>query len=200
MALIKEDAREYLQDENDQDLWQSIDWRVVENEEALGGRDWKEARSVFDAWVTSELKKETEECREIRDWPDYLMESEKFRLRVKQAPHYRFFIFADEASVNSVVDCDKNNTRGVPGGYYITLVQTDLVEKEGEWDAEYDEDEEDEGDVRDVKDGEDPEYRKALLQNFRAWDLVVLYASVLNGDWHEGFEQTDNGVTEIIRL
>src|SRR5437868_5952787 len=104
MALIKEDAKEYLQDENDQDLWQSIDWRVVENEEALGGNDWKEARSVFDAWVTSELKKETEEGREIRDWPDYLTESEKFRLRVKQAPHYRFFIFADEASVNSVVD------------------------------------------------------------------------------------------------
>lgn len=51
MSLVKEDAREYLEEEEDQDLWSSLDWTVIEDKASLDGVDYKVARNKFDAWA-----------------------------------------------------------------------------------------------------------------------------------------------------
>lgn len=191
ISLLKEDTKEYL--ENDQDLWETLEWKIIENEEALSGKGWKETREFHDAWVLEELRKKAENGNEL-ELPDYMSESEKLEARVDTQPHFEFFIFADEVSINSVVDGDANNKRGAPGGYYITLVQSGLVTHRGEWDEDWDEDA---GEERPEIDEGNPEHMKALLRNFKAWELVNLYNAILQGDWHEGFEKVETGITFI---
>jgi len=190
LSLIKEDAREYLENEKNQDLWESMEWSVVEDRE-LDGVDYKEARRKFDHWVRSELENQTEVDTETWMEPD-CSEEEIFQYRLsEQPPRHQFFIFADEASVNSVVDCDKANNRGMPGGYYITLVQTGLLDRGEELHPEVAE----EYDLEET----DEDYWCDFRQKFKAWDVVALYASILNGDWPDGFAEHD-GVSEIMRF
>ncbi|KAL3418775.1 hypothetical protein PVAG01_08997 [Phlyctema vagabunda] len=198
LSLIKEDAREVLEEYGTAECFNTLGWNVIENKEALNGKSWKEVKaSIHDPWVLAELEKERKEGRD-REWGDHLSEAVILQNRVEMHPEYEFFIFADETSVNSVVDCDKNATRSAPGGYYITIVQSDLVSKQGGWLDDWDsQDEEFEGVPRPEPDKTDPEQKKALVNNFKAWRLAEAYVALVNGCWHEGFEGVESGITEL---
>lgn len=91
--------------------------------------------------------------------------------------------------MDSVVDCDAENNRGREGGYFVLLVQTGLREGPEEWGDEDDEEEENE------------EGWCESRQTFQAWDLVKIYASILYGDWPDGYgERDETGRIEIVNL
>jgi hypothetical protein len=193
ITLLKDDAQEFLEDPKDQDLLRGLTWDVVEDEAKLNGKNWDEAIKVHDAWVLSELTKETA-CGRDKITENYVgrwSSRNIIELRTKSKPHWEFFIFADEESVNSVLDADANNTRGQPGTYFITVVQSGLVCK-SEMGFSDDEDEDDAVELEVIP-------RKAYWQRFRGWLLVDVYASVITGLWPMNYQVREDELSDIWR-
>jgi hypothetical protein len=193
LSLLQNETQQFLRNDNDKDLLDTLVWTVVEDKKSLDGVDYKEARKIHDKWVGEELKKETEEGRERKDFPGFYNQLEKFFARVSDQPRYEFFIYADEEVVDSVVDAHEANDRNRQGGYFIKLVRTDLVAKD-ELEEGEEEDEE-----KAYEDEDDQDWRRNIWQKFKAWDIVRLYASILRGGWpdhHLGM----SGVCDIMGL
>ena len=72
-------------------------------------------------------------------------------------------------------------------------MQLDLIAHRGECDEDWD----DAGDESPEIDERNPEHMKAFLRNFKAWELVILYNAILQGDWHKGFEKVETSTTFI---
>lgn len=61
------------------------------------------------------------------------------------------------------------------------------------------EDDEDGGEVD--EDELDEEHWREYRQKVQAWDLVALYASILQGDWPMGLDlDEETGISSIVRL
>ena len=203
MSAIKNDLNQYLAADEDKDLRDTIDWTVVEDEANLEGATWEEARVAFDYWVTDELADGANiENTTSRPWEvqaplgDHWSYDDKFAKRLLREPRYSHFIYVDEAAVNSVLDFD----RWESGQYYITLVQTSRLDP-------YVREINDDGEEVELEEpGVPPEIEEyeSFWQNLRrkikADRLVALYGAVAQGDWPEGFETEDDGISYVLRL
>lgn len=77
------------------------------------------ARDRFDEWAKKEIERDTEGM-DVSEWVGDVTPEDRFRyLTGRQLPRRRFFIFVDENSLDSVVDCDAQNDRGRLGGYFV---------------------------------------------------------------------------------
>lgn len=91
---------------------------------------------------------------------------------VASSSHLEFFIYADQASVDSVVDCVDITASGA---YFFTLVAIAL---ENSRVVSYDDDD---NIVED--DEEDEEANFALWQKFKVNDFAIVYASCAADQW-----------------
>ena len=180
------------------DLWDSLEWTVLEDEKTLDGASYKVAREHFDEWARKEIERVTEGV-DISEYAGNVTSEDRFRLiTARQPPRRRFFVFVDEEALDSVVDCDALNDRGKLGGYCVWVVKSglseNLVETEAGMEKEGDEDWEDPEEVHE-------EGWCMSRQKFHAWDLVVAYASILQGDWPDGYMERDEAdITQVTNL
>lgn len=171
---------------------------MLEDAASLSGFDYKIARDRFDEWAQGEIEKDTKDVDvvEFAAQVGVFSAGEKAKiLLAKQEPRKRFFIFADEVSVDSVVDCDAEHYRGRVGGYYVLVVRSGLSDVPMEYlENEEDEAEEDAWDDEEVNE----EGWCGSRQKFRAWDLGKIYASLLLGNWPDEYPERDaEGVISV---
>ena len=172
MTLITTDAVEYLHRRGAEDLLETFQLKVIEDE-ALDGVDWKVARKRFDEKVGEDLDRTPEDIFPgDEEYLDSMSERERIEVRIATRPNWEFFIFVGKEEVDSVVDCmdDREKKRGV--GYFVTMVQSDLAVKDMECEDER-------GlPVDDCEQHED--CRMALFQRFKAWLIQYAYICLFN--------------------
>lgn len=179
------------------DLLKGISWQVIEDRSKLSDKSWEEVRDVHDAWVLSELDKETANEGNNDDKSGEAKES-NFMIRmeretnVQSKAHWEFFIFADDESVDSVVDADANSTRGQAGTYFITVVQSNFVCKS---EMGFEDSEEEDYEEQEL----DPVPREANWQRFKMWTMVDVYASLLSGSWPRNGIVGEDGLSGYLR-
>jgi hypothetical protein len=166
----------------DSDLRERLEITIIESP-ALDGATWKQARDVFHVWSLEELKT-------LPDYDEAWLKGEGDRLHfaVGRSPRTEFFIYADEASVNSVVNSGQSYREiRAPGTYYFTIVATGLrtprivhLRKDGT-------------PVRDYEESEGT--RKALRQRFKANEYVGLYGICLDDSWPDIVADDKGGVS-----
>lgn len=186
ISRIQAEIRNSLSLNLEIDLDAAINVSVVEDKERLDSATWKEARLKFDELVLEELKIKTtpEEARDDPELEKRLMFAMISRKRIG------FFVFADQASVDSVVDCNTKEDKRAHGKYYFTLIASGLTTP-----IQYCEDED--GIVN--KDCETcRECRQALYQKFKVNDLVLSFAAVAGGDnWPDRCLEQNDGISSL---
>ncbi len=182
IELLKADSEEVLTESDDSDLVEYLKWEIVDDEQNLENKTWEETRTFHDNWVLTELENEAAEGKDQTIRHPGLSEQEILGWRTQTTPRWEFFIFADEESVNSVVDADASNTRGRPGTFFVTIVQSNLVDK-----SEMNFGEGDESEIP----------RKAYWQRFKGWEIVEAYAGLLSGRWPHNFQVEKDGLSSV---
>lgn len=201
ISILHSETLATFKNEADSDLKSTFALEVIEDEETLNRVDYKVARDRFDTLVRDELQAETDAGTDRKDFPDYITADRRYFIRIEDQPRRGFFIFADQEVVNSVVDVSEatlalEKKRLMQGGEYFVKVVRSGIEEKMDDDEEEDEEEEDEG--YDVE--EDGDSRRFLWQRFKAWDLVRLYASILQGGWPNSHGDLGYGICDILGL
>ncbi|KAK4100678.1 hypothetical protein N658DRAFT_507681 [Parathielavia hyrcaniae] len=117
IRLAQEDARDYFEQRRMLDLYDKMAWTVIEDGAALDGASLEVAQNKFFEWLDgNEGKKDMEGSVFAEEGVVY------------RGPRYRFFLFVDDESLESVVDEVKARE---PGGYVVKVVAEGPTE--GKW-------------------------------------------------------------------
>ena len=176
---MRADLDRYLAFETDADLRASLELPVIEDSARLDVATWKEARTRFDEWAWEELKQRPEFDQ---SW-EISKREEKVGYMINRLPHLEFFIYADKASVDSVVGCVDIKA---DGAYFFTLVATALKKpRVVSYDDDYNIIEDDE---------EEEEAKSALWQRFKVNEVAIAYSSVAIDQW-PGYLRGKDGIS-----
>lgn len=182
LKRIRDHIAHKLNFEQDDDLRAKLEIPIFESP-ILDGLTWMQARDIFDAWALEEVKahpRYNDTCLKQQDLTLHLV--------LGSSPRTEFFVYADEASVNSVVNSGQSFREiRAPGAYYFTVVATGLrtprvyhAKKDGT-------------PVKDYEGSE--ETREALRQKWKANEYVGLYAYCMNDNWPDIHENDKGGVS-----
>lgn len=167
---MRAEVNQSLDFESDASLRATLKIPIIEDAARLDGVTWKQARTRYNEWVWDYLKQKPG----FNPLWDISKIEEKVGHMITRSPHLEFFIFADQASVDSVVDC---TTLDAPGAYFFTLVATGLRTT-----RIFSVDD----DLNIMKDDEEREEAK-----FRLYDFVRVYASIVSNTWPEYMREED---------
>lgn len=143
-----------------------------------------------DEWVLDEFKANP------RDYSKYSQPSTCAKSRllnaISQTPRLGYLIFADQASVDSVVECTEEMPSLSERDYWFTVVATGLRQPQIFYEDDHS------VWIRDYEDDEDDEHgcRKALYQKVKATDLVGVIIEILD-DAFVDTEVGDDGVSRV---
>lgn len=206
ISMIRKDAYECLKELDEKDLLDTMEWTVVEDP-TLDGVTWQEARDRFDERLRNELLALEKPYQSfIESVPGgidtFWTPKGKINSYIHLKPSHEFFLFADEASVRSVIDRPEESNVINSKFNFLTLVKnglqdngmeahSDLLEEMGE--SREDEDEE-------TPDDDDEQYWRDLRKMVQAWDLVKVYATIKAGGWQDDFVDWEHGIYEVVQF
>ena len=157
------------------DLYDKIAWTVIEDGAALDGASLEVAQKKFWEWLDGDEGK--------KDMEGSVFAEEGV---VYGGPRYRFFLFVDDESLESVVDEGKARERG---GYVVKVVARGSREGEGQ---EGEEGEEEEELDEDDRERELEDVRKRVKVDA----LVQLYTHLLDvNTWY--ILPVEDGIVDI---
>lgn len=185
ISRFRSDLDSYFRFESDVDLRSRLRLPVVEDRNRLNGATWDQARTAF-----VEILKEDSKKRDRKSWhlPD---PQSRIGWAIHEIPQSTFFIYADQASVSSIVGCDETKEAKMSdNNYYFTLVSADHTQPNGDGRARTEEE------VSDIDDSPDSEYHMATRQNFKVFDFVALYANIVDDAWPD-FIVNEDGISSV---
>ncbi|KAL3420327.1 hypothetical protein PVAG01_08826 [Phlyctema vagabunda] len=202
ISTIQELAKEHLEQDCDQDLWETLQWTIIEDPE-LDGASYAEASRWHDKWVQCELGRDKYRLHARivgRTLDEYFERGAIIR--------HGYFIHVDEDVLESFKAYYKTLT-----GSFFTLVSHDRTriqravremharKSAGELLPEDEILEYRYGDVsvEDMSVDVDFDERRMYWQRFKAWDLVVAYAALLEIQWDE-FYVDDEEICQIFHV
>lgn len=204
--MIRKDAYECLKESDEKDLLDTMEWTVVEDP-TLDGVTWQEARDRFDERLRNELlalEKPYQSFIEsvLGGIDTFWTPKGKINCDILLKPSHEFFLFADEASVRSVIDHLEESNVTTSKFYFLTLVRnglqddgteahSDMLEELGQ--SREDEDEE-------ILDNDDEEYWRDLRKMVQAWDLVKVYATIKAGGWQDYLVDWEHRIYEAVQF
>jgi hypothetical protein len=211
MSIMQELAKDFLKNEEDQDLWEKLTWTVIEDPK-LDGLSWLEVNTWFAKWVEADLTRERfnhEALVDGRNLDDGLTAPELTR--------HEYFMYVNEEVLDSFEDIEvASDPNG--SGHFFTLVSLDYVcQLQGAMDRRkrklagnpLPEDEElakywgdSSGDEmpEEMLDFPDQDTRRYYWQRFMARDLVKAYASLSMDFWLLHHELDEQEISEILHL
>lgn len=212
--MISNDVEEFLKHPNDQDVLQKFELSIIEDS-SLDGATWREARTKFDRGAWEQVKDlgvrdidldfspmaNVYRCaREMFVELDTTLVQPaktdgKIPLMTKQqlakiesvfSPRWAFFIWAGNASVDSVVDHADAMEREELGCYYFTVVMSNFTFREAR-----------SGHSKFFLDYEDyTHWLEETQRKYKAWDLVDVCALIADDRWQYGSPQSADGIYE----
>jgi hypothetical protein len=188
VSLICKHIQQSLDLEKDSFLKDILSCPMIEDLQRLDGATWKEARARFD------MKANPLGPTMYRQL-EFKTPEEKLKDEIRRAPYWMLFVYADEASVASVVDTVIEPGEGsAEGDPWLTIVASALMESRSCF--------EDENGVmvEDCEGSVEDEFPKLYLK-IRIDDLMHLYARVAGDEGIYTLDRQipgDDGVCEQI--
>ena len=176
LSKIRDDLDGYFAFPADSDLRAKLRCPIVEDQTKLDNATWREASVVFNDMLMDDLQKAK---------PDAKWTEDKISWAIYGIPRQQFFIYADQASVDSVIKCGESGVakRG-RRKYFFTLVRNaDYSFLDGE-------------DAADLEDTLNSEFRLESRQNFKVWMFPAVYAAILEDAWYDCIPG-DDGISTV---
>lgn len=163
-----------FQDQTDRYLWMPSDQSIrpkfccpiVEDRSQLDGVDWRTARTYFDESVYEDYK----QAAALSDTPGQDLQSQVTLFSFEKLSR-QFFIYADQASVESVArNAHSMKASKRKGAYYFHLVKSALNSRFCP----------DGGEYAETTDEQELLYQH---QKFKVYDFLTIYSDILNECW-----------------
>jgi hypothetical protein len=185
LKRFRDDLNGDLCFETDEDLRIKLRIPIVEDRELLNGATWDQARTFFMETLQDDSKKRDGNSQHLPD------SNSRIGWAKHEIPQSTFFIYADQASVSSVVRCDERKEAKMGNGaYYFTLVWADHTQHGVEGRAMTQEE------IEEIDDSPDSEYHQLTRQNFKIYDFVTLYVHIVEDMW-PNFVVHDDGISYV---
>lgn len=183
LTRFRDDLDSYFRFESDKDLRSRLRLPVVEDRKLLDGATWDEARDFFMETLEDDSKKRDGNSRHLPD------PQSRVGWAKNEIPQSTFFIYADQASVSSVVDCEQTTEAKMDdGAYYFAIVWADHTQPEGRARTEEE--------LEEIDDSPDSEYHQLTRQNFKVYDFLELYVHIVEDMW-PNFVVEDDGISSV---
>ena len=158
-------------------LRSTLNCPIIEDRDRLDGATWKQARGIFDEWVVADIKANPPDYSKFSQ-PPPTEANKRLESDIYRAPRWEYFIYADQASMESILDCTEEDPWMSKGDCWLTIVTTGLKQPRqffeddnGVWIRDY------EGDLSDGIDS-----WKGLCQKIKAMDVVPAYVDIVQGE------------------
>lgn len=96
LSISKERARQYLQSQSSLDLWDTMDWTVIEDQDSLDNADIVESSEAFVKWRQVHGSAEVEGC----DGP---LTDSSIPYEMSCFPRYNYYIHVDSLTLQNVI-------------------------------------------------------------------------------------------------
>lgn len=174
---------------------EDLDCPIIEDREKLDGATWKQARTMFDEMVLADIKADPPSDHHMIVVPP-IGTKKRLEFDMQSTPRLQYFIYADQASVDSVVDCTSEHPQWSEGDYWFTVVFTGLlrpqiseVDDNGVWIRDYELD-------PDEPSGNDNDTWKGLYQKIKLTDFMEAYSEMERFQLVHNYIRED-GITDL---
>jgi len=159
---------------------------ILEGEDELymGEPNYRKAKDMFKEWDVHEVQLAKQKGR--IGIPHMTVDQINL-LSPFMEPRWSFFILADQASVDSVVDHAEEGERMKSGCYYFTVVRSDLIVREhgvGADDRYFD-------DIKSLN------FMEETRRKVKAYKFVDLVISIINQEWRYMYGAGSDGICDV---
>jgi hypothetical protein len=185
-AYLENATLEDARDKYDEWVWEQIRGfqdTILEGEDELymGEEGYQTAKDTFKHWDVNEVQP----ARKDGKVGIPRMQIDKLMLLYPFIePRWSFFIYADQASVDSVVNHAGENERNKSGCYYFTVVRSDLIVREHGVGT----------DERHFDDVNCRNFLEETRRKIKAYDFVDLVISIINDEWRYMYWTGPDGI------